>query len=155
MAWDLGIGNNQIFIDGEMAMEARWPNAENVMTPQFLEIDSGTVEGTHAEIYDADLTGSGNDWLGATVHAIWEPRYHAITGEVVASRQGGLSLALHSGTRGDINSAGIYYITGSFNALDQDREWFYDTNRSAVYLVSSGGIPKHAAVEAQKAPGRF
>ena len=39
MNWDLGLGNNQIFVDRKAMMEARWPDANDVMKTNLLDID--------------------------------------------------------------------------------------------------------------------
>jgi hypothetical protein len=152
MNWDLGQGKNQIFVDGKMMMEARWPNTDDVMLPNFSNIDSGTEDGFTATINDTNLTQPAGFWDGAIVHAIWSPRYHAITGTVTSYSPGSLQIDLHSGTRGDINSNGIYYIAGgTYNALDNETEWFYDNTSSTLYLWAPGGVnPSILSIEAKK-----
>lgn len=39
MNWNLGLGNNQIFVDRKAMMEARWPDANDVMKTNLLDID--------------------------------------------------------------------------------------------------------------------
>src|SRR5689334_8107505 len=43
-SWNLGLGNNQVFLDGRMLIEARWPNTTlDLSHPATASIDAATV----------------------------------------------------------------------------------------------------------------
>jgi len=150
MNWDMGKGNNQIFVDGEALIEARWPNTDDISRPKHFAIDNGSYEGQTAIIHSANVVQAPGFWDGAIVHAIWGARYHAITGEVRSSSPGTLELDLHCGPDWDI-TYGIFYITCSYNALDKLGEWFYDSSDSTLYLwAPSNPNPSTHTVEAKR-----
>ncbi|OGZ27290.1 MAG: hypothetical protein A2365_01080, partial [Candidatus Nealsonbacteria bacterium RIFOXYB1_FULL_40_15] len=149
MNWDLGKGKNQIFVNGEAMMEARWPNAEDVMKPNFNNIDSGSVNGSTVTINSSSLTQPSGYWGEAIVHAIWDPRYHAGTGIVTQYKPGTITLDFQTITMGDINKYGIFYLTGHLNALDKAEEWYHDNNNQTLYFwTPTGSIPSN--VEAKR-----
>jgi hypothetical protein len=105
MTWDLGRGKNQIFCNGTMMIEARWPNAtnNNVMTPNpsvppyklltpsgdncsvaagILTIQDGDL---YADPYAPYVTFPTDWWVGATYHGTWSSNYHAQTALVTHS----------------------------------------------------------------------
>jgi len=150
MAWDMGKGNNQIFVDGEALIEARWPNTDDISQPTFINISEGSYSGQTAVIHSADVVQGAGFWNGAVVHAIWGARYHAITGEVTSSLPGTLELNLHSRAYWDI-TYGIFYITCSYNALDKPGEWFYDSSNTTLYLWMPGNdVSLSHTIEAKK-----
>ncbi len=158
LPWDMGKGKNQLFTQGKMVLEARHPNALDVMeetNPVFV-IQSGTYTTTTspktAIIKDTvNLTQSAGYWTGAIVHAIWSPRYHAITGEVTSSGPGQLQMNLNSDPSSDINQNGIYYLIGHMNALDQPNECVFDRANQSVYLWAPNSVdPNTLSVEAKK-----
>ena len=58
--WDLGAGKNQVFVDGQMMIEARWPNTTlDVIHPRKANADSITViSATGADPATATLVDS-------------------------------------------------------------------------------------------------
>ncbi len=43
-AWDLGAGQNQVFVDGKMMIEARWPNTSlDLLKPTLSHVQSGST----------------------------------------------------------------------------------------------------------------
>ena len=164
MTWSLGVGKDQVFVNGGAMMEARWPNTADVMLPQFVNLDSGSFVDagsggiSRATLNDAELNQPSGYWVGAVVHATWSPRYHAITGTVTSSTPGTLQVDLHirpypfaygQGSRSI--SSGVCYLTGTYKALDQAGEWFYDAGARTLYLWAPGGVnPASRQVEAKR-----
>src|SRR5205814_6655925 len=64
MGWDMGSGENQVFVDGQMMTEARWPNTSlDVSRPATASVDrmSGST------LYDSALSSG---WDGAIIHMV-------------------------------------------------------------------------------------
>lgn len=164
MNWDLGRGDNQVFHDGTMMIEARNPDVlgNDVMTPQFWT-PSGTecnvVDGV-LSIRDGDLLSyDANYWNGGTVHGVWDTRYHAQTAIVTASvgdvDHGHLTATMdnnpgwRAANEGDFD-ASFYYITGHLASLDSAYEWYYDTATTTLYLwTPDSTTPSDNVVEAK------
>lgn len=152
MNWDLA-DSNQIFINGVMIEEARWPNnVGTLVNPTISYADSGT-DATH--IVDADLPGGNGYWNGATVWIVggWAQTigltttvtaYNAATGTLTTD-----PLTKASGDAYDPAPGNRYYLSGVKNALDTAGEWWYDSANSRLYLwAPGGGVPSN--VEAKK-----
>lgn len=142
-SWDLGIGNNQVFVDGKMMIEARWPNTTlDVTRPRKARADSLSVtsaagaDPAAATITDADLTHAAGTWNGATIHLMPGHGWVGETGTVTSSGSGKVSFRYKPlDQRNQVPRAGDeYYLTGKFAALDAPGEWFYESSTRRMYL---------------------
>jgi Carbohydrate binding module (family 6)/Right handed beta helix region/Dolichyl-phosphate-mannose-protein mannosyltransferase len=132
------LAGNQVFVDGVMLPEARWPNTGlDPMLPSWATAGPGTAGGV---LDDPNLPAI--DWAGATAH-IWggtDPFVHQ-TAVVSASAPGHVTLA---GLRPELcpivclGPGANYYLTGVLAALDSPTEWFYDAGTHRVYLWAAG-----------------
>jgi hypothetical protein len=160
LGWDLGLGRNQIFVNGEAMMEARWPNIPEgdlgLMEPTSYAIDSSSSTWTDTAtgefrgiINSTELTQPAGYWDGAIVHAIWDNRYFAITGTVTSYTPGSLNVTFHIPPYRDIRSYGRFCLIGnSYHALDEAKEWHYDRKTGTLYFWSPGGdTPANYTVE--------
>jgi len=153
MNWDLA-DKNQIFVNDEMMNEARWPNqAGTLVNPTFATADSGT-DATH--IVDSELPGDSNDvYNGATMHIISGVSFLMITSNVTDYVAATKTLTIDPlfcpyPTYGPIPGAS-YYISGLKVLLDAQKEWFYDSSTSRLYIyVPGGGSPADKTVEAKR-----
>ena len=167
MAWNLGEGNNQIFLDGKMMIEARWPNTTlDVSNPTVAHTASGSyVDGTPLStgtITDSNLPSKpAGYWNGATIHispfnvsygqgAGWTWQ----TGTVVNSTAGQISFTwsrwgtLSAITPGPKNP---YYLTGKQSELDAAGEWFLDSVSSTLHFwTPASDSPAQHLVEAKR-----
>lgn len=177
VSWDLGEGNNQVFLDGKMMIEASWPNTTlDVSHPAVAHWAGGSyVEGT------PDYTGTINDpalpskpadyWKGTTIHfsplnaSGFDPNLRGAgylwqTGVVVGSAGSQLSFtwtaALYTdwqyppqpNTPGPENP---YYLTGKLSELDSAGEWFLDSASSRLYFwTPDDDSPARHLVEAKR-----
>ena len=67
--WSLGDGRNQVFVDGRMMIEARWPNTTlDVSHPKKSTFDDVSASSSRANVNDSALTQGDGYWDGATVH---------------------------------------------------------------------------------------
>jgi hypothetical protein len=140
-SWDLGFGNNQVFVDGRMMIEARWPNTMlDVTRPRKANADNITVTSTAepaaATLTDADLTHAAGTWNGATIHIMPGHGWVGETGTVTSSEPGRLNYrAKLLDQKNQVPRAGDqYYLTGKFSALDAPGEWFYEASTKTVFL---------------------
>lgn len=160
-SWDLGEGSNQVFVDGQMVNEARWPNASlDVSHPAFStgETITTTDEATGyfqpavATLNDPNLPGGPGAWAGATIHIAAGQGWVVQTGTVVNSSAGRLSFSfLHATVYEDPASGNPYYLTGSFQALDGPGEWYRDPNSGLLYLwTPASDSPSGHVIEAKQ-----
>ena len=162
-SWDLGFGKNQVFVDGRMMTEARWPNTSlDVSRPTKATIDSAsstldpvTLAAT-ATINDSALTHPAGHWDGASIHFAPGQGWATQTGTVTSSSRGRLSIAYtQSGVQAP-KSGNAYYLTGKFHALDAPGEWFRDPTTKQVYLwTPDSSNPTAHVVEAKRRQHAF
>ncbi len=185
MPWSLNVRtsgndqvtNNQIFVDGTMMVEARWPNVppEKVTHLRVLDhaqADSISNLSTHAVTYhDAALSGfDAYAWQGGKIN--FGPGYNLwfATCDVTASTDSSISLqcnpdpgawdnqtvlnetAMNTPSEGD-----YYYLWGKLHALDYPGEWFWDASvgldEPNLYLwAPDGSDPSTKVVEARRRP---
>lgn len=141
--WDLGVGNNQVFVDGRMMIEARWPNTTlDVTRPRKASADTITVATTagvdpaSAVLTDRDLSQPAGMWTGATIHLMPGHGWVGETGTVTASEVGRLTYQYKPlDQKNQVPRAGDeYYLTGKFAALDAPGEWFYESSSRKLFL---------------------
>jgi len=142
MPWTLGEGNDQVFVDGRMVNEARWPNTSSDLSHPTLEYAPRIVaSGSRATIYDSRLSAG---WQGATIHIGTGQAWYAQTGTVIASGAGWLTFSYTpDGAYTNPSSGNGYYLTGKFQGLDSPGEWYRD-NSGRLYVWSPGN-PNPAA----------
>ncbi|ANN35855.1 hypothetical protein A9498_31375 (plasmid) [Bacillus thuringiensis serovar coreanensis] len=149
MNWSLG-DENQVFVNGEMmrlAQYPNWTNNANVFDVGWASMQSGTT----TSITDLALSQPDNYWVGATVivKGWWSTQSAKITSS--------------SGSRITFNQlpwsdqytnpgSGVkYMISGLKGLLDQEKEWYYNSATSTLYLWAPGGVnPNTLNVEAKK-----
>jgi probable HAF family extracellular repeat protein/parallel beta-helix repeat protein len=158
--WDLGEGNNQVFVDGQMINEARWPNTSFDLShpvyanaPAIMTTDAsdGWLFPSTATITDPTLPGGANAWAGATIHIGNGVDWNVQTGTVLNSSAGQLTFGFEHATNYEDPTGGDhYYLTGSFQALDAPGEWYRDPNSGQLYLwAPAGDSPANHFIEAK------
>lgn len=154
LTWYIGRGSNQVFMDGIMIPEARWPNSPSVFTNVFYSITGGSTNnsasGYFATVEDSVNLAAFPDgyWSNATIIATWGGRYHANYGFVTNSVQTGGILQLTWGLFQNWDyTDGIYYLLGHTNALDTTNEWWINTVNTNIYIWFPGGNTNGHLVE--------
>ena len=143
--WDLGNGNNQVFVDGALIGEAQWPNGGSLFHPAFATATTitsstpatGPFGGTAtATITSAALTDPPDTWNGATIHIAPGEGWVWQTGTVLSSQPGQLTYQYTQlNTSFQIPRDGnSFYLTGKFHGLDAPSEWFRDPATGSLYL---------------------
>lgn len=146
---------DQVFVDGGMVNQARWPNSgPNPLTPTFATAKTGT---TPASVVDPDQVFPAGFWAGGTIWVNGGSEWMAHTGTVVASAPG--EVAFRS-PRTDWQPGGCekfcaktgnpYYLTGVLGALDAPGEWHYDRLTSSLYLWMPDGADPAGRVQAKQ-----
>jgi fibronectin type 3 domain-containing protein/regulation of enolase protein 1 (concanavalin A-like superfamily) len=166
--WDLGEGNNQVFVDGQMMIEARWPNTTlDVSKPKRDTVDAinATFAGdaSYATITDNELDSfPAGTWDGGTIHISSGQSWVTQAGTITDSGPGTLSFDYvqrlnPKSDRFEKPEAGDpYYLTGKFVALDSAGEWFYDAGDDRLYLwTPKGDDPSAHAVEVKRRSDAF
>ncbi|MBN1765487.1 MAG: right-handed parallel beta-helix repeat-containing protein [Sedimentisphaerales bacterium] len=116
---------DQLFVDGQMNNEARWPNTgvNQLVTMNRALTDSGTDSTT---LVDSDLPAG--DWTGASVHIVPGAEWISFT-STISSYTPGANLTFGSTTWLDYGSyytpeAGDpYWLFGALAGLDGAAEW--------------------------------
>ena len=139
----------QLFVDGEMMVEARWPNQ-----PLAKRWDKSTWRTTYegseyGRIVDPELAKTGVDWTGALA-VLNVGAWQTFLRTAQNHRAGGDSFqyAKDLGKRHDskrtqrkraMRDFDRYFLYGKLEALDSPGEWFHDPKTSTLYLRPTGG----------------
>ncbi|MBX3085093.1 MAG: DUF2341 domain-containing protein [Anaerolineae bacterium] len=169
------VTNNQIFVNGQMMPEARWPNIPvNQVTRQSNAVqarsDSASNLQPHSFTYnDSDLSSfPTNFWQGAKIN--FSPGYKIewTTCDVVSSTTSSVSAQCNPDPgafgnqttldtvagSGNFYLPGVrnpYYLWGKYTALDAAGEWFRDAATNTLYLwTPDSSNPTTKTVEARR-----
>jgi len=147
----------QLFVDGQMMIEARWPN---MRLEQIWDRScwANTVKGSrYGQIVDPELVKTDVDWTGAIATLNVAHRFLTWTRRVNSHTPGGDSFSYNRDMEPRIqNSANAtkpwednyYYLTGKLGALDSPGEWFHDVETGTLYLwCPDGASPDSHTVE--------
>lgn len=132
----------QLFVDGMMMPEARWPNAPPGDLMSYRRAAAG--EGTGYDIL-ADGNLPSGDWNGGIV-VLWPgSRWVSLTRRI-SGYQPGKSFRFDPGTEPKVQdpyhpsdpyqprAGNPYFLTGCLAGLDSPGEWFHDEQSRTVYL---------------------
>ncbi|HZK81617.1 MAG TPA: DUF1565 domain-containing protein, partial [Humisphaera sp.] len=147
--WDLGEGQNQVFVDGVAMNEGGWPNtAIGAAQPATAAITavSSTVPGISsyysatATISVSGLPGASGAWNGATIHFGAGQGWVIQTGTVISSGNGKLTFAYQHQSGYETPSVGNrIYLTGKLVGLDSGGEWYRDPTTGRLDLWTPNG----------------
>ncbi|WP_319421873.1 right-handed parallel beta-helix repeat-containing protein [Pleurocapsa sp. FMAR1] len=142
---DTGFLANQVFVNGKMMPEARWPNNKYLdpMLPTLAECCLQSEVGTDAIIENSEIPNLGEEWKGATV---WTNEWYVTrTGTVTGGTPGKLTAKMTA----PWERGGYYfYLIGRLGLLDTENEWFYHGADQTLYLWAPGGLsPKEVEVK--------
>jgi Right handed beta helix region len=140
---DSGFLANQVFVNGEMMIEARWPNTgSDLMRPTLKGGGVNSPSGLDAVVSNPDIPNISESWIGATV---WTSEWYTTrTGTIT----GGSGTSLNATMTAPWGRGGFwFYLTNKLGLLDSAREWFYDAANTRLYLwVPSGSTPSNVEV---------
>lgn len=152
MPWTLGEGNDEVFVDGQMLNEARFPNTSlDVSHPTLAHAQRVVVSGSTATLYDSSLTQPAGYWKGALIHITPGESWISQLGTVNNSGSGWLSFSFTRLDSYELPKAGnAYYLTGTFKALDAAGEWYRDPSGALYLRTLSSDNPNGHDVEVKK-----
>ena len=156
MSWDLGEGNNQVFVDNKLVGEARWPAAGlSLSNPTLATVQSATVVGTTvgpatATIKDTAITQGSGFWVGGSIRIGAGSDWVNQTGTITASGTGFVTFTFNlDDPRWQVPTTGNqYYLFGVSAALNAPGEWF-DTGGNLSLWTSGSDSPSSHLVEAR------
>ncbi|NUQ65248.1 MAG: DUF1565 domain-containing protein, partial [Pirellulales bacterium] len=137
----------QLFVDGKMMPEARWPNTPPGELMTYNRAAAG--EGTGYEVLAGKNLPTG-DWNGGIV-LLWPGSRWVSMTRRIADYQPGQSLRFDPTTEQKVkdkfhatdpykpHAGNPYLLMGSLAGLDSPGEWFLDEKTSTVYLWTLDG----------------
>jgi hypothetical protein len=170
--WDLGIGQNQLFVDNLMMIEARWSNISRAvdLTRDNHIISSGGgflgegIASTKPDHYEASAYYESSElqqfapgfWDDAYISFIPGHEWWGNVGTITQSTPGRVEfefdfpmswLNYHQPSGND-----PFYIWGSYQALDVEQEWFFDAKGTqgepyTLYFNPPGGKLENHTIE--------
>jgi hypothetical protein len=145
---------SQVFVNGQQMGPARWPHptTANPLRATYATIDSATYVSNTSTMTDSSLPAGGS-WVGAKVGVIggaewigWSATVTDHTGQSLSFTQP----AFLNNSNYLPKAGNRYYLYGSLAAMSGDRQFYYDSNESRLYLTAPGGAnPGAAVVEAR------
>lgn len=169
MPWTLGLGRNQAFANGQILIEARYPNKPapglgmyvsglSPLWPTFGEfsIPKETVKEQPGRVVSPLLDGQPDDyWKGAIYYGVHYEGWASQGGVVESSKSGEITVgdrtrtwwfgSAYGGGYGTEEGRGM--IVGHMNALDTPGEWHWQDN--TLYLIPKDGKAP-TAIEAKR-----
>jgi autotransporter-associated beta strand protein len=148
MNWDLS-SNNQVFVDGQMINEARFPNTTlDVSHPVKLVATAGTYTGTSGmqtgTVFNASITQPTNYWVGGTINITIGKVWNSQTCPVIGSGTGQVSFAFTPGSTNYLPNAGNpFFLFGKLSEVDSPGEWFFTNNTLYLWPPQSDNPAGH------------
>ena len=137
----------QLFADGRLMFEARWPNVgfADVLTRKgWASAGRGSRYG---KVVDAQLAGTGVDWTGGVAVLNVAHQFFTWSRTVKGHARGGSTFTYKKDLSGITHYADKthqweddrYYLVGKLAALDSPGEWFLDRQTRTLYFRAPGG----------------
>ena len=137
---------NQVFVNGKMMPEARFPNLgsdRDFLRPDLLGGGLESLGGTAAKIENEEIPELAEGWTGAKVWA--NEWYTTRTGEIISGTADNLKVEM---TAPWDRGAFWFYLFGKLELLDEAGEWFYEGDSNHLYFWSANGkTPKALEVK--------
>jgi len=164
MEWTLGQGRNQVFVNGDVMIEARYPNEPeqglgmyvsglSSLWPTFAALSIPDPVGNPGRITGQALADfPENHWQGGCYYGVHYEGWCAQTGIIESSKPGEISVGDRTRTWWFGPAYGGKYkpeegrgmITGHMNTLDRPGEWHWESG--TLYLIPPAGVEPHKAV---------
>lgn len=158
MPWDLGEGRNQIFINGEAMVEARYPN-----NPKWRDEGMSDLWPVRGDLYapvgdnsvirsDTLLNQEDDYWKGGYYVGLFGYGYSIATAKIKSSTKGELKVSDTSSywwwEQRETDTWNYGSIVGHLNALDIPKEWVKQDD--ILYIIFPENLsPEETVVEAK------
>lgn len=156
--------DNQIWANGVMLTEARWPNIPLTKTTYFTRSDLAIADGGYSTtvnsgVYtDSDLSGFGtNHWVGGKMNVAPGQMWVNITCNITASTSSTLGVVCPGQNFNEgayvPRSLNHYFLWGKLAALDAPGEWFRagTANTGTLYVwLPNNADPNTQVMEAKR-----
>ncbi len=165
MDWDMGVTQNQVFVDNEMQTEARYPNGPGATIDYELS-NAWPVRGDFQRVYGTEnenglkvqssslLWNQPDDyWKGGIYVGLFGSAFNLASGKIEASNSDFLTIGKErTNSWGAADKTDKYnwgYIVGHKHALDAKGEWIKDGN--TLYMIfPEGKNPQNSTVAIKK-----
>lgn len=140
------LGANQLFRNGVMQIEARWPKISTVddqLNRLKIRQRNSTSNWTATNITDSGIPNIPGGWGGGK---IWMTGWFIAQTRVISSSSG--TTITFPYTNGDMRFSQYYYLTGKLGALTQAKEWHYE-NGTLYFWQEGGGNPTDVEYKAR------
>jgi hypothetical protein len=156
VAWNLGVGYNQVFVDGKMMIEARYPNAGlDLLAPwQGRVVNPSGSKPT----YTIAASSVPTNIVGANINIVPGPEWVVETAQITSSTTSSFTFKANtigqmqdpeSGTLYAPRVGNPYFIWGKRVLLDAANEWFLENGQ--LYLWAPGNAnPTSRTVEVKR-----
>ena len=143
LAWNLGPGNNQVFVNDRVLPEARYPNAvsSNLLEPHHWGRVRDPKGAKSAWTFAAD--GLPANLTGARINIVPGPVWVVETGTITAASGNSLSFSAPGGQLEEVpgfapdlyalKDGNPYFIWGKRELLDAPGEWFIENGRLSIW----------------------
>jgi hypothetical protein len=149
MDWSLG-KNNQVFYNGIMLNEARWPNKpheSDIMTPSGAKITSADPGGIYCDDFPSSFPGT-DSWEGTVIWVManskWTSWSRPVEGYDAAGKK--ILFEIPDISNGRMNPAVTreaylgdhgdeFYLVNNFVFLDFPGEWYYNEQEQMLYMI--------------------
>jgi hypothetical protein len=154
-------GVQQLFVGGDMMIEARWPNLrrDQVFNRDcWAKADKGSW---HGRLVSAEIAKTGIDWTGAMAYLNVAHQWWTWNRPIARHQAGSDTLEYAADLVGLCNydpkiteraawetpewlangwADDYFYLFGKLEALDVETEWFQDPATGTLYLFAPGGV---------------
>jgi hypothetical protein len=138
----------QLFVDGQMMIEARWPNMRFEELWDRSKWAKAAPGSDYGKMVDPELARTGIDWTGALATLNVAHQFLTWTRTVKGHAKGAVTFEYDrdfdpnlegSETSHAVWENGRYYLSGKLEALDIPTEWYLDSNTHMLYLWTPDG----------------
>lgn len=130
---------NQLFINGEKQILARYPN---------FDINGGAWQGHAADAISKERVNGWKNPQGGFVHAMHSGRWGDFHYQITGVDQDGVVTLIggHQNNRPSVMHPKQRMVENIFEELDSEKEWFYDKQEKKLYLWPTKKIDIDTAI---------
>ena len=154
-------GIEQLFVAGEMMIEARWPNMRRDQVFDHSCWAKTEMGSGHGHLISAELAKTGIDWTGAKICLNVAHQWWTWNRPVTGHKAGSDTIEYPANLVGLCNydpkvtdraswqtpewmakawADNNFYLFGKLEALDVETEWFQDQSTGMLFFFAPGGV---------------